>query len=129
MARGHVVTVGGMLAIAGRALMRSHAFAFKIGLNRSCCDPDPKLLFQQLMRNRVIMPSHIYVVIKANTAFFPFSINLGPHRQGLQGGPVLRLKQIPAAGPQMPGHFPVQLVHQGPDRCVQFIETEEALVA
>lgn len=27
---GHVVTMGGMLAIAGRALMCSHAFALKI---------------------------------------------------------------------------------------------------
>ncbi len=59
------------------------------------------------------MPSHIYVVIKANPAFFPFSVNIGLDRQGLQSRPVQRLKQIPAAGPQMPGHFPIQLAIKG----------------
>jgi hypothetical protein len=71
------------------------------------------------------MPPNINVVIQPGPALLPLGVNVRLYRQGLQGWPVQRLKQIPTTGPQMPGHFPVQLIPQRADRSVQCIETEE----
>ena len=46
MVRRHVIFMGGMLMIAGGALVGGDAFAFKIYLYRARRDPDPERLLQ-----------------------------------------------------------------------------------
>ena len=75
------------------------------------------------------MPPNINVIIQTRAALLPFGVNIRFNRQGFEGGLVQALKQIPATGPQMVGDFAVQLIKQGMDRGIQFIETEEALVS
>ena len=66
-------------------------------------DPRLDLLADQLMRDRVVVPGDLDVVVDAGSAFLPLGILVGPAGQRL-AGPADRScsKQCAAAGAELP---------------------------
>lgn len=65
-------------------------------------DPSADLLADQLMRDRVVVPGDLDVVVDAGSAFLPLGILIGPGREGLKGRLVDLLEQFEAAGAEVP---------------------------
>ena len=124
-----MIAARGMLEIAGCPDVRSHALPFKIYFYGACRDPGPELLLQQCVGHLVIVTTDIDVIIQTRAALFPFGVNIRFNGQGFEGGLVQAVRQVPATGTQMAGDFAVQLIEQGTDRSIQFIEAKEALIA
>ena len=78
--RGHVIAVGGVLAITRGFGVGGDALSLKIYLYGACGDPRPQLLIQQLVWHRVIMPANIDVLIKTRAALLPLGINVRGNR-------------------------------------------------
>ena len=81
--------------------MRGYTFADMEGFDRAGGDARPELFLQKLIGHRVIMLVDRDVIIEPGAALLPFSINVGRHRQRLQGWLVQLVEQLPAAGPEM----------------------------
>ncbi|MEM8572864.1 MAG: hypothetical protein AAGG56_18490 [Pseudomonadota bacterium] len=81
----YVLAAGRMLAVAGGAGMGGNPLAAMEYLNSAGGDPCPELLPEELMRNRVIVPPDIDVVVEPDAAPLPFSIGIRLGGQRLQG--------------------------------------------
>ena len=75
------------------------------------------------------MPVDCDVVIEPGAALLPFGIDVGRHRQRLQGGLVQLFEQLPAAGTEKALDLVVELIKQWPDGGVHVLEAEELTVA
>lgn len=74
------------------------------------------------------MPLDIDMVVQTGAALLPFRIDVWLMGQRLQRGLIQRLEQSSAAGTKMSRDLLVQLIAQGPDRCIHLIKAEECLV-
>jgi hypothetical protein len=69
------------------------------------------------------------VVIEPGAALLPFGVDMGCHRQRLQGGLVQLRKQLPPAGPKMARDLVVDPVQKWADRRVHLPKAEELPIA
>lgn len=105
-----MLSLGGMLAIAGCARVGRNPLTFMEDFHRPGRDPHPELPFDQLVRHRVIMPVHVDVVIDPGPALFPFRVDIWLFGQRPQSWFVQVLKQGTATGTQMPGDLGIELI-------------------
>ena len=118
-----------MLPVVGGAHMGGDTLPDMEDFNRAGGDARPQLFLQQLIGHRVIMLVDRDVVIEPGAALLPFRVDIGCHRQRLQGRLVQLREQLPAAGPEMARDLVVELVEQRADGRVHLCEAEELTIA
>ena len=66
-------------------------------LDRARRDPRPRLLAQQRVRHRVVVPLDLDVVVEADPAFLPFRVDVGLGRQRLERRTLELIEQLAPA--------------------------------
>ena len=129
MAGRHVPGHGRVPAVSRGPNMGGDALAVVEDLDGPRRDPDPQRLLQQLVRNRVVVPLDLDVIVEPGVPFEPFGVFVWVGGQRFQRRLVELLEQFPAAGAEMPGDLGVQPAQQLLDRRVQFGQREEPTLA
>lgn len=80
MRLGHVFTHGGVTAFYKRSHVAGHPLVLVKALDGIVSGPGIQLLFDQLIRYRVVMPFELHVVIDMYPYFFPLSIGVSTGR-------------------------------------------------
>ncbi len=75
------------------------------------------------------MPVDCDVLIEPGAALLPFGIDVGRHRQRLQGGLVQLFEQLPAAGTEMARYLVVEPIQKRTNGSVHVPKAEELTVA
>lgn len=83
-------------------------------------------LFQKAVRNGVIMPVDIDMIVNANRALTPFAKLVGRGWQRLQSGALHLFEQLSAAGAKVACDAIIEAFRQVPDHLVQLAKREEA---
>jgi hypothetical protein len=96
---------------------------------RDFCSGAYKLLADQPVRHRVVVPIDVDVIIETDPAQTPFGIFVRVGRQRLQRRAVELEEQIAAADAQAPHWSCIEIDDQLADRLVQIGEREEATIA
>ncbi len=82
----------------------------------------------QAVRDAVVMPFDIDVIVEGHAALLPLSEDVRMARQGLHCRPVECLKDTASRARQALEGAQVELVNQRSDRRVEFLQTEELLM-
>ena len=99
--------------------MRCNPLPLMEDLDRPCRHPDPELLPEELVGNRIVVLADLDMAVEPDLALDPFGVFAGRGGQRRQRRPVGLLEQLPPAGAEVPGHLAVEPIQQLPDRGVQ----------
>ena len=101
MALWHVLGHGGVAAASAAAGMAGHAPALVQKFHGIGRHSRLKLLFHQLIGDRVVVPVDLHVVVHVHAHRFPFGVLVGPRRQRPHRRTVQRLEQLTSATGQL----------------------------
>lgn len=125
----HVVDQGRKAALLAVSDVAGHPLALAEQLHRVGRQPGIQLLFDQLVRHRVVVFAYLDMVIDVDPHLLPVRVLVRHSRQGAQGRGVHRLEHAPATSFQLLERPVVQLIQKLPDGLVQLGQTEEGAVA
>ncbi len=118
-----------MPAVRRAADMGRNALAITEDFDRLLGHARPNLLAQQLVGHGVMAPVDLDMVVEPDRALLPLRIDVRGCGQGFERRPLQVIKELPAAGAEMPRDAIVEPIDQRADRRVQFGQREEPPVA
>ncbi len=97
VARRHMLTHGGVLAVRRSAGVRRNPLALMENLDRALGEADPDLLAQERMWHRVVVTLDLHMVVEPDGALLPFGEDVSFLRQRLERRAFKFLEQGAAA--------------------------------